>query len=212
MVARDTPEPSPLAHEALNAKPYAFLDDAPLEERRTQAVLARRWAGPQKEATTSGRLDRAAIARVRDEAWPDSVNADELHDALVWLGFVTEAEAALDPTWAKWLEALAADRRATRVAAPHATGSGVRRAGERGPGALASRSASAPSCPSARVTSERAGRAKRRWFSSCAADWKVAVMTATALAASLDLSSALAIASAALERKARSCAAASIRA
>ncbi len=119
-VCRDLTQPSPLALEALSAKPYAFLDDAPLEERRTQAVMGRRWADPQS-ASDLGQLDPQAIAAVRAEAWPDPVNAEEMHDALLWLGFVTEAEAALDPAWAKWLEALAADRRATRVAAPHAT-------------------------------------------------------------------------------------------
>ncbi len=42
MEARDLTEPSPLALEVLNARPYAYLDDAPLEERRTQAVMGRR--------------------------------------------------------------------------------------------------------------------------------------------------------------------------
>ena len=119
-VCRDLTEPSPLAHEMLSAKPYAFLDDAPLEERRTQAVMARRWQGPES-ASDLGPLDPQAIERVRAEAWPDPVNADEMHDALLWLGFVTEAEARLDPAWANWLNALAADGRATRIAAPHAT-------------------------------------------------------------------------------------------
>ena len=116
-VCRDLTQPSPLAMEALSAKPYAFLDDAPLEERRTQAVMARRWQDPQN-ASDLGRLDPEAIAAVRAEAWPDPVNAEELHDALLWLGFVTEAEARLDPAWAGWLGALAADRRATRILAP----------------------------------------------------------------------------------------------
>jgi ATP-dependent Lhr-like helicase len=88
-IARDTPEPSPLTYEILNAKPYAFLDDAPLEERRTQAVMTRR-AG---DATEMGRLDAAAIERVRDEARPDPRDADELHDALLTAGFLTEEEA-----------------------------------------------------------------------------------------------------------------------
>ena len=88
-VARDLTQPSPLALEVLSARPYAFLDDAPLEERRTQAVMARRWISPEN-ASDLGRLDPDAIARVRDEIWPDAENADELHDALVWLGFLTE--------------------------------------------------------------------------------------------------------------------------
>ena len=89
--ARDLPEPSPFAHEILNAKPYAFLDDAPLEERRTRAVSARRWLDPASAADL-GRLDPEAIERVRAEAWPDTDTADTLHDALVMLGFLTERE------------------------------------------------------------------------------------------------------------------------
>ena len=76
----------------LNARPYAYLDDAPLEERRTQAVMSRRWLARGGRADL-GRLDPEAIARVRAEAWPDAANADELHDALVWLGFLSEEEA-----------------------------------------------------------------------------------------------------------------------
>ena len=88
---RDLPEPSPFAHEILNAKPYAFLDDAPLEERRTRAVSARRWLDPAAAADL-GRLDPDAVERVRAEAWPDTDGADALHDALVTLGFLTHAE------------------------------------------------------------------------------------------------------------------------
>ncbi|MBV9492914.1 MAG: DEAD/DEAH box helicase [Acidobacteria bacterium] len=92
LVARDTPEPSPLSHEILNAKPYAFLDDAPLEERRTQAVYTRR-AGD-----TMGALDAAAIDRVRDEERPDPRDADELHDVLLTAGFLTAEDAQdIDP-------------------------------------------------------------------------------------------------------------------
>ncbi len=89
--ARDTPEPSPLAHEILNAKPFAFLDDAPLEERRTQAVLTRR-ALDVKTAEEFGKLDQAAIDRVRDEAWPDAATPDELHDALMVMGAMPRGE------------------------------------------------------------------------------------------------------------------------
>ena len=89
--ARDLPEPSPFAHEILNAKPYAFLDDAPLEERRTRAVSGRRWLDPASAADL-GRLDPEAIERIRSEAWPDTDTADALHDALVMLGFLTERE------------------------------------------------------------------------------------------------------------------------
>jgi ATP-dependent Lhr-like helicase len=114
VVARDLTEPSPLALEVLSARPYAFLDDAPLEERRTQAVMSRRWLEPETAADL-GRLDPEAIARVREEAWPDAANADELHDALVWLGFLTGEEALARPDWSGWLEALARERRVIRM-------------------------------------------------------------------------------------------------
>ncbi|PYV85875.1 MAG: ATP-dependent DNA helicase, partial [Acidobacteria bacterium] len=91
LVARNLNEPSPLAAEILTARPYAFLDDAPLEERRTQAVHSRRWLTPEN-ASDLGHLDIAAIQRVRGEAWPQVENADELHEALVQLGFLTEVE------------------------------------------------------------------------------------------------------------------------
>jgi len=94
LVARDTPEPSPLAHEVLNAKPYAFLDDAPLEERRTQAVITRRGLDV-KSADELGTLDLAAIERVKDEAWPDAGTADELHDALLVMGAIPSAECGM---------------------------------------------------------------------------------------------------------------------
>ena len=90
LVTRDTPEPSPLSHEILNAKPYAFLDDAPLEERRTQAVYARRASEPAS-GQDLGALDASAIARVRDEERPDPRDADELHDALITAGFLSDA-------------------------------------------------------------------------------------------------------------------------
>jgi ATP-dependent Lhr-like helicase len=114
IVARDLTEPSPLALEVLSARPYAYLDDAPLEERRTQAVMSRRWLTPE-EASDLGRLDPEAIARVRGEAWPDPANADELHDSLVWLGFLSAKEAQAGPGWDEWLAALARERRAARL-------------------------------------------------------------------------------------------------
>jgi ATP-dependent helicase Lhr and Lhr-like helicase len=114
IVARDLTEPSPLALEVLSARPYAYLDDAPLEERRTQAVMGRRWLTPE-DAADLGRLDPEAIARVREEAWPEPANADEMHDALVWLGFLAESEVGNTPGWAGWLGELAASRRAARL-------------------------------------------------------------------------------------------------
>jgi ATP-dependent Lhr-like helicase len=108
LFARDVIEASPLSQEILNARPYAYLDDAPLEERRTRAVFQRRWLDPET-AADMGKLDQAAIDRVRDEVWPEPRNADELHDALVELGFVTEPEGA---SWQQFFAELNADRRA----------------------------------------------------------------------------------------------------
>jgi ATP-dependent Lhr-like helicase len=88
-VSRDTPEPSVFAHEILNARPYAFLDDAPLEERRAHAVQTRRASDTPDEHAI---LDPEAIARVRDEARPDPRDADELHDALLTCGFLLPPE------------------------------------------------------------------------------------------------------------------------
>ena len=117
LVARDLPEPSPLAHEILNARPYAFLDDAPLEERRTQAVYTRRAFEPSS-ADDLGALDPGAIERVRDEAWPDPQNPDELHDALLTSGFLTEIEGISGrdgASWGGYLRELVQTGRADRV-------------------------------------------------------------------------------------------------
>jgi ATP-dependent Lhr-like helicase len=95
LVARDTPEPSAFAHEILNAKPYAFMDDAPLEERRTHAVQTR---VPADRAGSDMRvLDPAAIARVRDEERPAPRDPDELHDALLTIGFLQAGDVAAGP-------------------------------------------------------------------------------------------------------------------
>ncbi|HVO60612.1 MAG TPA: DEAD/DEAH box helicase [Terriglobales bacterium] len=83
-IAVDTPVPSQFSHEILNANPYAYLDDAPLEERRARAVEMRRIL-PESVLQEVGRLDPAAIEQVRDEAWPDVRDADELHDVLTTL-------------------------------------------------------------------------------------------------------------------------------
>ena len=120
VIARDLTQPSPLAQEVLTARPYAYLDDAPLEERRTQAVMSRRWLDPET-ASELGQLDADAITRVRDEAWPDPANADELHDALVWLGVLTEAEVSSRVNWSEWLGELADTRRVTRCSTPGAS-------------------------------------------------------------------------------------------
>jgi ATP-dependent helicase Lhr and Lhr-like helicase len=114
VVARDLTEPSPLALEALNARPYAYLDDAPLEERRTQAVMSRRWLDPT-DAADIGKLDPEAIGRVRAEAWPDADSADELHDALLWLTFMTAQECNANAAWPPLMEELTAAGRAVKI-------------------------------------------------------------------------------------------------
>jgi len=114
IVCRDLTAPSPLAAEILNARPYAFLDDAPLEERRTQAVMSRRW-GDIDSTDDFGRLDPEAIAAVREEAWPEARNADELHEALMGLGFLTDAELSANAGWPHLLDELLSQRRATRL-------------------------------------------------------------------------------------------------
>ncbi|QGZ57238.1 DEAD/DEAH box helicase [Paraburkholderia acidiphila] len=114
LVVRELPAPSPLAAEILTARPYAFLDDAPIEERRTQAVLSRRWSDPES-TDDLGALDPEAIASVREEAWPQVRDADEMHDALTSLGALTESEAQQVPQWLAWLADLAEAGRATRL-------------------------------------------------------------------------------------------------
>ena len=109
LITRDTPEPSLFAHEILNAQPYAFLDDAPLEERRSHAVQTRRATDPAS-AGDLGALDADAIARVREEERPDPRDANELHDALLTVGFLTCGE--LDGVPPELLEELIAARRA----------------------------------------------------------------------------------------------------
>jgi ATP-dependent Lhr-like helicase len=124
-LARDLPEPSPLAAEILNARPYAFLDNAPLEERRTQAVYTRR-ASDRSHGDGLGILDAAAIEKVQADAWPDASNADELHDALMLLGVMTEEEerrtvfpnGSNESLSGELLHNLVAERRATRLSVP----------------------------------------------------------------------------------------------
>jgi ATP-dependent helicase Lhr and Lhr-like helicase len=146
LFARDVIEASPLAQEILNARPYAYLDDAPLEERRTRAVYQRRWLDPQT-ASDMGKLDQGAIDRVRDEAWPRVENADELHDALVELGFVTADEGE---DWQPFLVELQNDRRAAvlhlsgNAGAPPAS---VRKTNPESQNDLATNAGEAPALP-----------------------------------------------------------------
>ena len=104
LVAKDLREPSPFAQEIINARPYAFLDDAPFEERRTNAIRNRRWADPA-EAKDFSLLDEQAIQRVREEAWPSVGNAEELHDALLSAGYVLpqEFDSMALPEWSRTL-------------------------------------------------------------------------------------------------------------
>jgi ATP-dependent Lhr-like helicase len=108
--AIDTAEPSAFARGILAARPYSFLDDAPLEERRTQAVMSRRVLDI-RTADELGALDPEAIARVREEAWPQPQDAEEVHEALLWMGYVTVEEGA---DWQAWLDELAAAGRVVR--------------------------------------------------------------------------------------------------
>ena len=114
VVARDLTEPSPLALEVLAARPYAYLDDAPLEERRTQAVMSRRWLDPQSAADI-GRLDPEAVERVRAQAWPDAASPDELHDALLWLAFLTTQEVEANTAWPALIQTLIEAGRVLKV-------------------------------------------------------------------------------------------------
>ena len=127
-LAVDTPVPSQFSHEILNANPYAYLDDAPLEERRARAVEMRRVL-PDAVLGEIGRLNPEAIAEVCDEAWPDVRDAEELHDALLTLvALPAAANQELLPSsrllaklqesvhaWNPFFEQLVADRRAGRA-------------------------------------------------------------------------------------------------
>jgi ATP-dependent Lhr-like helicase len=110
-VAVETPVPSQFSHEILNANPYAYLDDAPLEERRARAVEMRRML-PESVLSEVGRLDPAAIDEVRAEAWPDVRDADELQDLLQTLIAFPATEANTDerriPFAEKWSAAILA--------------------------------------------------------------------------------------------------------
>ena len=109
-VAIDTPEPSPFSHEILNANPYAYLDDAPLEERRARAVQMRRTIGP--DAAGVGALDPAALAEVAAESFPVARNAEELHDALLTLIVVPPIAE-----WEEFFRPLRESKRATVLSA-----------------------------------------------------------------------------------------------
>ena len=110
-VAVESPAPSPFAHEILNANPYAFLDDAPLEERRARAVNLRQVL-PSDIGGQLGALDPAAIAAVIEEAWPTVRDADELHEALHLFVWVPEEQGS---AWSEYLPELIDSGRAAIV-------------------------------------------------------------------------------------------------
>ncbi|MGB5261637.1 MAG: DEAD/DEAH box helicase [Gammaproteobacteria bacterium] len=118
ITARDLATPSPMALEIINARPYAFLDDGAAEERRTLAINQQRHLDPV-DAAGIGKLDPEAIARVREEAWPQAATADELHDALLVLGFITEVEGRTG-NWQSLMQGLQQQQRATRVSLDNA--------------------------------------------------------------------------------------------
>lgn len=110
-VPRDTREPSPFSHELLNASPYAFLDGAGLEERRTRAVSTRRTLSPDDFRDLT-RLDADAIRQVTQDAWPTVRSAEELHDALLQMIVVRDDELG---EWREWLPSLIDQQRAIRI-------------------------------------------------------------------------------------------------
>jgi len=113
LVAKDLREPSVLAQEIINAKPYAFLDPSEAAERRTNAVQHRRWLDPA-EAKDLAKLDSTAIEMVKEEAWPHVGSYHELHDALVVLGFITKEEGEKGD-WSFYLEELKLQNRAVEI-------------------------------------------------------------------------------------------------
>lgn len=114
-LAIDTPTPSAFSHEILNANPYAFLDDAPLEERRARAVGMRRLL-PDSILEEVGKLDPAAIEEVQRQAWPDVRNADDLHDFLQTVMCLPEdiqlnQQLGLPSDWLSYLDQLTQEGR-----------------------------------------------------------------------------------------------------
>lgn len=109
-LAVDTAMPSPFAHEILNANPYAFLDDAPLEERRARAVQMRNVL-PNELLNSIGKLDVDVIHDVQMQAWPDIRSADELHDLLqtviaLPLDFHLDPYRTIPAAWHEYYEQL----------------------------------------------------------------------------------------------------------
>jgi ATP-dependent Lhr-like helicase len=136
-IARDLPEPSPFSAEILNARPYAFLDNAPLEERRTQAVYTRR-ASERNGSDGLGILDAPAIEKVTDDAWPKATNPDELHDALMLAGVMTPGETERTAGCERatdFISMLVGERRVTRLllSGPNCNGDGNRCRAEAAP-------------------------------------------------------------------------------
>ncbi|MCZ6899289.1 MAG: DEAD/DEAH box helicase, partial [Bacteroidetes bacterium] len=121
LVAKDLREPSPMSQEILNARPYTFLDNAPLEERRTNAIKNRKWLDPS-EAKELSHLDEAAIEAVKTESWPQITSPEELHDTLILFGFITEKEGIIgsnEQNWEQYLSQLIASGQATTLKIPN---------------------------------------------------------------------------------------------
>jgi ATP-dependent Lhr-like helicase len=130
VIAKDLREPSAFAQEIINARPYAFLDDTEFAQRRVNAIRNRSWLDPG-EARELSKLDPEAIRKVQEEAWPQADNPDELHDALMIHGFITEKEglaaaqkekvpaslfeAAAEPSWKVFFDYLVEQGRASRL-------------------------------------------------------------------------------------------------
>lgn len=113
LIAKDLREPSIFAQEIITARPYAFLDDTEFAERRVNAIKNRSWLDPA-EARDLSKLDPQAIARVKEEAWPQAQNPDELHDILSIHGFIKEEEGHANH-WIPLLESLIKQGRAARA-------------------------------------------------------------------------------------------------
>ena len=135
--------------------------------------MARRWRDPES-ASDLGRLDPEAIAKVQAEAWPDPVNAEELHDALLWLGCLTEAEARAAPGWSEWLEALARDKRVALLQGASGGAYGFRPSGWLNSTRFGRRRELEPQiAPPADQAASGMVERTRRWSRSCAAGSRV---------------------------------------
>ena len=108
----DTVEPSLLAHGIINGRPYTFLDDAPLEERRSRAVSTSRGVGELDEqglpvAAERQALEPALVAEVVAQSAVRVRSSDELSDLLIDAGAVRAVSS-----WRSWFDELVNEGRA----------------------------------------------------------------------------------------------------